>query len=290
MLLIDTHINVKKRLPYLSLFDLVLLVNKHQKKELLKYNPNIEWFTYGGDTDVFFKLPQLKKIHDVTFNGNIIPWVHYHRFLLLTYLKVVGIKVFYSKDRYPKHNKLFNTSKIILNRTPMGGWNLRVFEVLSSGSLLLSDRPSNGMEKIFIDKTHLVYYDSLSDLKTKIQYYLTHNEEREQIASQGYKFVRGNYSWDIQIKKMLVIFNNFHFKKFKRAPYYFSLFELECFSFRNKALAMLCLKESYIKKEIKKIQYMYYWSLCSFYLSTTTVLINLLNILRTRIILNSLSK
>src|SRR5260221_2367384 len=65
MLLIDTHINKKRRLPYFSLFDLILLVNKHQVKEMSKYNPNTVWLTYGGDIDTFKKLPKMQKKYNV---------------------------------------------------------------------------------------------------------------------------------------------------------------------------------------------------------------------------------
>ncbi len=280
MLLIDTHINKNRRLPYLALFDLILLVNKQQVSELRTINPNIEWFTYGGDTKAFYKLPKAEKKYNVVFNGNIIPWIHYHRFFMLWYLRTHGVDVLYSTATYQHHNKLFNESKIVLNRTPLGGWNLRIFEAMSSGSLLMTDIPSNNMEKIFIDKKHLVYYNSFADLKNKIDYYLVHDKEREKIAKQGYNFVRRNYSWDAQINKLLDILKRHKYKNFTRNPYYLSLSNLECFSFRNKALALKCLRSSLVEKEINKLRYYYYLSQYLTYLTATDWIIAVLNFIR----------
>lgn len=285
MLLVDTHINWKRRLPYFSLFDLILLVNKHQVKKLSKYNPNTIWLTYGGDTESFYKLPNSEKKYNVVFNGNIIPWVHYHRFFMLAYLKLRGVDVLYSTARYKHHNKLFNEAKIVLNRTPLGGWNLRFFEVLSSGSFLMTDRSNSQIDEIFIDKKHLVYFDSLADLKNKIDYYLGHEAEREKIANRGYEYVRKYYSWDNQIKKMLKILRTHKIKSFKRAPYYLSLYDLECFSFRNRMLASWSLRKSLESDEINYFDYYYYLFKCVLYLYPTDAIIFLLNFIRVNILI-----
>ncbi len=280
MFLIDTHISIKRRLPYFSLFDLILLVNFEQKEKLLKYNPNIEGLLYGGDTETFYKINKSKKIYNITFDGNIIPWVHFQRFIILLYLKINEIPIFYTSAKYNQLNSIYNQTKILLNRSPMGGWNMRLFEVLSSGTFLLTDKTNNDIPKIFIDKKYLVYYESLSDLKNKIEYYLTHEKERKKIANAGYNFVRKNYSWEMQIKKMLKIFYEFKFKEFKREPYYLSLFKLNTFSFRNKNIALRDLNLSIKNNEIDKYKYIYYRSICIIYLTTTSIIIDILNYFR----------
>lgn len=290
MMLIDTHINKKRRIPYLSLFDYILLVNQHQLHELSQLNPNMSWLTYGADTNAFYKLPKVPKKYEVTFDGNIIPWIHYHRFFMLLYLKLRGRAVYYPKTTYLEHNQIYNQTKILLNRSPLGGWNLRVFESLSSGSLLLTDRPTNGMEKIFIDKKHLVYFDSLSDLKNKIDYYLTHEKEREEIAKNGNLFVTKNYTWNVLLKQMVETFKTMKIKEFQRQPYFLSLSNLECYSFRNKELALRNLESSLSSKEINQIQYYYYRFCYLFYLVATGWLIIVLNFIRVNLLVKPFEK
>lgn len=80
--------------------------------------------------------------------------------------------------------KLTNRIKVNINRG-MGdtGIQQRVFEVLSCGGFLLTNEIPEE-QKVFKDREHLVYYtdDNILDL---IEYYLTHEKERKEIAENG---------------------------------------------------------------------------------------------------------
>ena len=82
----------------------------------------------------------------------------------------------------------FNLSKINLNihhrQAVLGGANLRIFECLATNSFMLSDNHP-GLDKLFKIGKELVCYDSVADLKEKIDYYLAHDEERLKIAKAG---------------------------------------------------------------------------------------------------------
>ena len=150
---------------------------------------------------------------------------------------------------------------------------------------MITDRPKNGLENIFIDKKHLVYYDSLADLKNKIDYYLTHTKEREKIAKAGNELVNKEYTWEVQTKKMIQILKTTKIKNYNKAPYYLSLSNLECFSFRDKALALHCLAHSKSKNEISFMRYYYYKCIYLSYLSLTGWLINMINFIRIHVLL-----
>lgn len=59
----------------------------------------------------------------------------------------------------------------------------------------------------FEDGVDLVMYTSLDDLKRKCDYYLTHEEERAEIARNGYKKVMEQYTVGQAIDKMLATLN-----------------------------------------------------------------------------------
>jgi len=112
-----------------------------------------------------------------------------------------------SKIDYVVHHamiKWINRSKININsinyyRTLNG----RFTETLACGTLLLTDKPDD-LEKLgFVDGKHLVIYKDLKDLKAKILYYLSHDDERERIAQQGEDFVRKHHSCQIRVKEMM---------------------------------------------------------------------------------------
>lgn len=62
----------------------------------------------------------------------------------------------------------------------------RFFEVIGTGSFLLSYSVDH-LDAYLKDGYDYISYSSLNSLKEKIQYYLTHAQERERIARQGYQ-------------------------------------------------------------------------------------------------------
>ena len=70
--------------------------------------------------------------------------------------------------------KIYSQAKIIFNKSIRKDLNMRVFEAMSCGSMLVTDRlkPEAGLEELFKDKKHFVLYDNESDLVEKIGYYL----------------------------------------------------------------------------------------------------------------------
>lgn len=167
------------------------------------------WLPYAAEPEVHKKF-DLPKIYDVVFVGNVNPSIYPERVKLL---KLIGekfnLKVFtnvYGEDMA----KIYSQAKIVFNKSAAGEINMRVFETLACGSFLLTDRlkPEVGLEEIFEDKKHLVLYDNEKDLLEKINYYLTHETEREEIAYNGYKEVLSNHTYEHRVEEILNLVKN----------------------------------------------------------------------------------
>lgn len=99
---------------------------------------------------------------------------------------------------------LFKSSKINLGLTRYAGddlnrqgrcqMKLRDFEVPMAGGFYLVEK-SPGYELAFEDGREIVTWTTLPDLKEKINYYLAHEEEREQIAKAGQLRAIQEHSW-----------------------------------------------------------------------------------------------
>ena len=76
--------------------------------------------------------------------------------------------------------------KVVLNFRG-GGWDtLRYWEVPALGTFMISGKPGFEIPNNFIDGESIVYcQDDLSDLVEKIDYYLNHESEREEIAKKS---------------------------------------------------------------------------------------------------------
>lgn len=100
---------------------------------------------------------------------------------------------------------IFKCSKINLsmtNRPFKSGIPLRVFDIMGSGGFLISNYQPE-LAELFVPGEDIVLYDSIPDLLSKIDYYLKHEDERLQIAKNGYKKVKNHHTYDIRLKEIL---------------------------------------------------------------------------------------
>ena len=81
----------------------------------------------------------------------------------------------------------FNRSKLVLNihAEEYLDTETRVYEALGSGACLVSEKLSE--ENPFIPGEHYVEASSLDQLKLRLEYYLTHEKERQKIAETGHR-------------------------------------------------------------------------------------------------------
>lgn len=100
---------------------------------------------------------------------------------------------------------IFNQSKINLNITAKSirtGLPLRIFDVLGCGGFLITNYQAE-LPQYFDIGTELVAYDSFEDLKEKCNYYLSHEDERKQIALNGYNKVQQLHTFDKRLVEIL---------------------------------------------------------------------------------------
>lgn len=100
--------------------------------------------------------------------------------------------------------QIIKCSKINLNMTnrPIKtGLPLRIFDLMGAGGFVISNYQAE-IPEIFIPDEDIVLYDSIPDLLDKIGYYLAHDEERKQIAKNGYEKVKMYHSYDVRLAQM----------------------------------------------------------------------------------------
>ena len=113
-----------------------------------------------------------------------------------------------NKDYEKEMPYIFHNSKINLNitsKTIESGIPLRVFDILSCGGFCLTNYQPE-IAQYFTDGEDLVMYSSMEDLVDKVAYYLEHDEEREQIARNGYEKLKGNHDLVNVVQNMIYQF------------------------------------------------------------------------------------
>jgi hypothetical protein len=109
-------------------------------------------------------------------------------------------------------NVLYSNTKVVVGDSLCLGfdhpyyWSDRVYETIGRGGFIIHPY-IKGMEEEFTDGKTIVFYEfgNWNQLKQKIDYYLEHDEEREQIRRAGHEFVKKNCTYTQRLERMLSI-------------------------------------------------------------------------------------
>jgi hypothetical protein len=191
---IDTHIVNFKPFIEDNSIDFVAFNNKSDMDTMSIKSKKI-WFPYAVSKyhyDIDFN--ESKK-YDVTFIGGITN----ERQRLIDKFNIKHISAF--GDDYVKEMK---RSKICFNKSISHDLNAKYFEILGSGSFMLTNYNDSFFdfveENSYIEK---MFYIDENDLSKKIDYYLNNNEEREEIAKKANEYIIQNHTFESRIKIIL---------------------------------------------------------------------------------------
>jgi len=86
--------------------------------------------------------------------------------------------------------------------------NMTLYEATGCGCLLITDFKNN-LGDIFEIGKEIETYKSSDELIEKIQYYLTHEDERKKIVEAGQKRTLKDHTYEIRMKELMDIFNKY---------------------------------------------------------------------------------
>lgn len=203
--LIDTHLNFSDHIKWAKHFDYVFLAQQEYIPAFKEAGmQNTFWLPLGCDPETHGKKSLLKK-YDIGFVGTVSAGSRREQLL-----RALG-------NRYPVELKRcfleemaehFSHSKMVFNNAVLRDLNMRVFEVMCSGTFLLTDKAENsGLTELFHDGECLAYYDDIPELLEKAGYYLKHGDLRERIAAKGMEIALRAHTYEHRCNDMLdVIF------------------------------------------------------------------------------------
>jgi hypothetical protein len=194
------------RLRYARLFDHVFVSQRDWMQDFTAAGcPRVYWLPFACDPEIHRDF-QLERTYDVGFVGHINLNVQQERLRLLTALaRRYRMNDFLQPVYLGEMAKVYSQSKIVVNMPNCGGFNMRVFEAMACGAMLLTEDTGNGQKELFKAGVHLDVYRSRPELFEKIDYYLAHEEEREAIAAAGQREVRTRHRYADRAQAMLSV-------------------------------------------------------------------------------------
>ncbi len=199
--LIDSHLNLPIHLEWAQNFDVVFIAQREYLDDFRKLGMKVHWLPLGCDPEVH-RQHDVPKIHPVGFVGGVMPGSR--RQQLLSKL-ADEIPVHYERCFWDEMALLFSRSDIVFNEAVRNDLNMRVFEVMSTGSFLLTDMARNsGQDELFRDgEDYGVYNDN--NICDVAKFYLNNEELRKQIASRGQRLAHNAHTYGHRVDDLLSV-------------------------------------------------------------------------------------
>jgi len=193
--LIDVHLDLHSRLQMARFFDAVFIA---QKDYVFAFNKmghrQLHWLPLACDAEIH-NANSKAHAYDVGFVGKLgARGTHRHELLssVLPKYRTNDYMKYYSPREMAA---VYGQSKIVLNASIHGDVNMRVFEAMAAGALLVTDRIGNGLSELFEEGTHYIGYSTIAEALGKIDYFLEKSAERDRIARAGQQAVLMHHTY-----------------------------------------------------------------------------------------------
>jgi hypothetical protein len=188
---IDSHLHMSWHKHYAVLFDRVFVAQKSLVPHMARYQPQAYWLPpFCQQTAGFMAWAERK--HDVAFVGTLDGARNPERVRLFDALRQSGISIHLATGAY---QPVYRSSRIAINQAVKDDLNLRVFEAMGCGSLLVTDRISHSLHELFDEGRDYCAYTpgDADDCAQKITWALKHPVEAEGIARSGHAKTLGRH-------------------------------------------------------------------------------------------------
>ena len=200
--LIDTHLNLSWHLKWAERFSYVFLAQREYVQQFRDKGINAHWLPLACDPEIHAPA-HVQKQYDLSFVGSLS-----HNPRRQSLLKILDAEIGIHCERcwWDDMARVISESKITFNNAVKNDLNMRVFESLSIGTLLLTDRaPGSGLETLFHDGEDLAIYRSDDELLEVARFYLANPLLQEQIARRGRQIVHTAHTYGHRAEDLLAV-------------------------------------------------------------------------------------
>ncbi|MCF6287381.1 MAG: glycosyltransferase, partial [Candidatus Hydrogenedentes bacterium] len=199
---IDTHISTTHRIEIARHFDFVYLAQRGQIQEFLDAGiKHVRWMPLGCSPELHTaKRGALN--YDVAFVGSVASTSGNNRQHFITRVKEAFPNHFVEQCWPHEMAAAYTRSRIVVNRCLNNDVNMRVFEAMAAGALLITD-DADGLDELFENGRDLIVYHNDDEAIALIEHYLADDEARERIARAGRERVLKEHTYACRIQTML---------------------------------------------------------------------------------------
>lgn len=201
--MIDVHQQLEYRLAYARYFDHVFIAQPDYLDAFRALgHPSVHYLPLACDPAVHFR-PGLDRDIDVGFVGKFGTPGSDREQVLRQVLSAFATNDTGRGYTPAEMGEVYSRSKIVFNKSINRDLNMRFFEGLGAGALLVTDRIGNGLAEAAEEGVHYIGYDTAEEAIERIRYYLDHEEERLAIAARGQALAFERHSYAARMARIL---------------------------------------------------------------------------------------
>jgi hypothetical protein len=215
---LDTFEDVDNRIHFSMLFDYAFVFHPgYDSRFQTAGHPHAIFLGHAVEAEMFAG-EELPRIYEVGWVGRLDGENYSIRRRCIPKLneafKMNEINCHYSPEEMAM---IYRQSKIVVNFSRddyLQDANLRCFEAMAAGALLVTPKPSEMADLGFIEGVHYITYKLEAEIESLIKFYLNHELERQEIAQKGRNLVLEKHTYDYRaqtILDLLVQDNGQHF-------------------------------------------------------------------------------
>ena len=198
----DTHLGFDYRLEKAKEFDYVFCNQERAVREFGERGVEARWLPHAVEPRAYPNKPECIKKYDVGFVGFV---TFEKRADALDRIYREFPNFFYGQRLFEEAAEVYRKSRIVFNTSAEDDVNMRLFEVLATGSFLLTEHVPSIGDFGLIDGKHFISYIDLNDAVNKAGYFLKHVDKREKIAKDGMEAVLAGHTYQHRAKEVLNI-------------------------------------------------------------------------------------
>lgn len=204
---IDTYSGTEKRIKWSMLYDYAFVFHPEYDRVFEQAgHPQAIFLPHAVEAELF-QGPGLERIYDVGWVGSLQGKFYSERRRC-----IAGLKSRFrmnDTDRYYSPEELaalYRQSKIVVNISRddyLSDANLRCFEVMAAGALLITAHPTELTKIGFREGIHFVHYLNETELYQKTKFFIDNEGERRKIAEAAQDNVLKQHTYDNRAETIL---------------------------------------------------------------------------------------
>ena len=200
---IDTHMDYGRHLRLSRLFDVTFVAQKEFVRRLLAQGIDAEWLPLAFPSEMC-ATPSPTRDLDLAFVGSMEPAAHPERVQLLQRLRETAKVAAIGPATPAEMFRRYARAKIVFNKSIKNDVNMRYFEAMGAGAVLLTDAlVDNGVSDLWEPGRHFVQYRSEDDLLASFKALLADPDRLREIAEAGQKSVLEHHTYDHRARQIV---------------------------------------------------------------------------------------